>query len=107
MVAQVIVDVVHTNVAKPFSYIVPDGMPLLVGQRVSVPLGKRQVGGYVIELCPDDRIPDDLPREKLRPITKVLEDFPAILPAMLELSMEIAENARCCCAYWRMESPMR
>ena len=31
MVAQVIVDVVHTNVAKPFSYLVPDGMALEVG----------------------------------------------------------------------------
>ena len=25
MVAQVIVDVVHTNVARPFSYLVPEG----------------------------------------------------------------------------------
>lgn len=95
MVAQVIVDVVHTNVAKPFTYLVPEEISICVGSRVSVPLGRRQVGGFVVEICPDDTLPPDLPYEKLRPISKVLDDFPAILPAMLELAMEIAENAHC------------
>ena len=44
MVAQVIVDVVHTNVARPFSYLVPEGAEVSVGARVSVPLGRRRVG---------------------------------------------------------------
>ena len=43
MVAQVIVDVVHTNVARPFSYLIPQDMPVCVGMRVLVPLGRRQV----------------------------------------------------------------
>lgn len=50
MVAQVIVDVVHTNVARPFSYLVPEGTEVSVGARVSVPLGRRRVDGIVVEL---------------------------------------------------------
>ena len=66
MVAQVIVDVVHTNVARPFSYLVPEGAEVSVGARVSVPLGRRRVDGIVVELL--DNPPDGLPPEKLRPI---------------------------------------
>ena len=56
MVAQVIVDVVHTNVARPFSYLVPEGAEISVGARVSVPLGRRRVDGIVVELL-DARVP--------------------------------------------------
>ena len=45
MIAQVIVDVVHTNVDRPFSYLIPEGMEVEQGSRVSVPLGKRRVDG--------------------------------------------------------------
>ena len=95
MVAQVIVDVVHTNVAKPFSYLVPDGMALEVGARVSVPLGRRQVDGFVVELIGDDQLPRELPREKLRPVSKRLDDYPALLPPLLALARELAEEAHC------------
>ena len=53
MVAQVIVDVVHTNVAKPFSYRIPEGMDVTVGLRVRVPLGRRQVDGFVVDVIPE------------------------------------------------------
>ncbi|MEG2481248.1 MAG: primosomal protein N', partial [Clostridia bacterium] len=95
MVAQVIVDVVHSNVAKPFSYLVPAELTLQVGSRVSVPLGRRQVDGFVVELLTDDRLPADLPYEKLRPVTKLLDEYPALLPKMLELAREIALQAHC------------
>ena len=71
MIAQVIVDVVHTNVARPFSYLVPDGMSLCVGSRVRVPLGRRQVDGFVVAL--DGQT--DVPAEKLRTVAKVLDPF--------------------------------
>ena len=75
MVAQVIVDVVHTNVARPFSYLVPEGAEVSVGARVSVPLGRRRVDGIVVELL--ENPPDGLPPEKLRPIGAMLDDCPA------------------------------
>ncbi len=91
MIAQVIVDVVHTNVARPFSYLVPDGMRLCVGSRVRVPLGRRQVDGFVVAL--DGQT--DVPAEKLRPVARVLDPYPALLPALLELADEMALEAHC------------
>ncbi len=95
MVAQVIVDVVHSNVAKPFSYLVPEGMDIALGERVRVPLGKRQVGGIVIAFLPESDLPVDLPVERLRPIAKKLDTYPALLPCMLSLAVEMAEMAHC------------
>ena len=48
MFCQVIVDIVHDNVAKPFTYLVPDGMRLEKGQRVAVPFGSREKEGVVL-----------------------------------------------------------
>ena len=84
MVAQVIVDVVHTNVAKPFSYLIPDGLPVGTGDRVRVPLGRRQVDGFVVELIAESEA--DVSPEKLRPILKKLDDYPALLPQLLTLA---------------------
>ena len=91
MLAQVIVDIVHENVARTFSYLVPEGMALSVGQRVAVPFGPRPKEGVIVgfsETC-------DVPMEKLKPITAPLEDYPAILPGQLELARRMAENAHC------------
>ena len=55
MIAQVIVDVVHTNVDRPFSYRIPEGMAVEQGSRVSVPLGKRRVDGFVVSLLEEDQ----------------------------------------------------
>ncbi len=48
--AQVIVDIVHENVAHTFTYAVPQGMALSVGQRVEVSFGPRRKEGVVISL---------------------------------------------------------
>ena len=93
MVAQVIVDVVHTNVAKPFSYLIPDGMDLSVGSRVLVPLGPRKVDGFVVGLTDESTL--DFPASKLRPIVKVLDSYPALLPQLLELAEEMALESHC------------
>ena len=39
MYCRVIVDIVHENVAKPFTYLIPEDMVLRPGQRVAVPFG--------------------------------------------------------------------
>jgi len=91
VIAQIVVDVIHENVAKPFSYLVPDGMVLRPGMRVSVPLGRRQVDGIVTELCETC----DVPESRLRPVTKALDEYAAILPPMMELARELAQEAHC------------
>ena len=56
MYCQVIVDIVHENVAHTFTYAVPEGMKLQPGQRVAVPFGAREKEGCVISLS--DRLTD-------------------------------------------------
>ncbi len=97
MYAQVIVDIVHENVAgssihpRTFSYLVPEGMQLSVGQRVEAPFGRMVKEGVIVgftESC-------DVPPEKLRAIRGPLEDYPAILPSLLTLARRMAEDAHC------------
>ncbi len=91
MFAQVIVDIVHENVAHTFSYRIPEGMVLSVGQRVEVPFARMIKEGVVVgfsESC-------DVPPEKLREIRAPLEDYPAVLPPLLTLARRMAEEAHC------------
>ena len=97
MYAQVIVDIVHENVAgssthpRTFSYRIPEGMQLSVGQRVEVPFARLIKEGVVIgfsETC-------DVDEEKIREVRAPLEDYPAILPTLLTLARRMAEDAHC------------
>ncbi len=80
MIAEVIVDIAHSQVDKVFDYIALDNTQK--GQRVLVPFGKKLIEGYVINLKETSLVPP----EKLKKIAKHLEDYPLILPEMLELS---------------------
>lgn len=91
MIAHVVVDVVHTNVARPFSYLVPTGMQLAVGTRVRVPLGRRQVDGVVAALT--DAC--DVPPERLRPVAIALDGWAAVLPPLMALAEELAAENHC------------
>ena len=90
MFAQVIVDIVHQNVARSFTYRVPERLEdtLCPGWRVLVPFGPRKLEGIVTELsecC-------DVPPEKLRTIADTLEDYPAVLPSLLQLARHLAAS---------------
>ena len=91
MYCQVIVDIAHENVARPFTYIVPEGMMLSRGQRVLVPFGPGRKEGVVLELAGET----DVPPAKLRSVLKPLEDYPAILPPLMDLAGEMAEKVHC------------
>lgn len=91
MLAQVIVDIVHENVAHTFTYRIPEGMELSVGQRVEVPFGPMRKEGVVVGFDQTEEVPP----EKLRDILAPLEDYPAILPCLLKLAQQMAENAHC------------
>ena len=95
MVAQVIVDVVHSSVARPFTYAVPDGMALCIGARVSVSLGPRRVDGIVVEVGQREALSPDIPQERLKPVARLLDDYPAVLPPMLALARELADEVHC------------
>ncbi len=91
MYCQVIVDIVHENVASPFTYRIPDMMTFEPGQRVAVPFGPREKEGIVLELTEECNLEPSRIREVLRP----LEDYAAIPPELMALAKEMAEKAHC------------
>ena len=68
--AQIIIDISHEKLDRPFTYRIPDGLADQVepGSRVRVPFGHTVRTGYVIELT--DHC--DLPEDKIREIGEVL-----------------------------------
>ena len=91
MYCQVIVDIAHENVARPFTYRIPEGMRLAPGQRVTVPFGPRQKDGIVLRLCDST----DYDEKKIRSVSGTPEEEPAILPPLMELAEEMAGKAHC------------
>jgi len=88
---QVIIDIVHENVASPFTYRIPDGMALEPGQRVAVPFGRREKEGIVLSLSEDC----DLDPSRLRDVLKPLEDYAAVPPELMALARQMAEEVHC------------
>ncbi len=93
MFCQVVIDIVHQNVAKPFTYAVPEGMRLEPGQRVAVPFGPGKKEGIVVSL--QEEAPSDLAPEKIRAVITPLEDYAAIPPELMRLAQDMAEEAHC------------
>jgi len=89
--AQVIVDIAVSDTDRVFTYRVPEGMALLPGTRVEVPFGPRQLEGYVLALTEETQ----LPSERIKPVTAPLEDYPALLPPLVELAREISARRHC------------
>jgi len=80
MIAEVIVDIAHSEVDKVFDYITtPD---IQKGQRVVVPFGKRTIEGYVINLKDKSEVPAD----RLKNIVRALEPYPIISEEFFQLS---------------------
>ena len=89
---QVIVDIASEDVDRVFTYRVPQGMQLCPGMRVHVPFGRKpRIEGVVVEMTQEC----DLPPERVRDVTDTLEDYPAVLPALLELAKEIKASSFC------------
>ena len=91
MYCQVIVDIVHENVARPFTYRIPDGLNLCRGQRVSVPFGHMQKEGIVLS-CSEET---DVEEKKVREVTAALEPYAAIPPELMDLAEEMARRNHC------------
>ena len=91
MYCRVIVDIVHENVAKPFTYLIPEGTVLTPGQRVAVPFGNREKEGIVTALTEEC----DIAPEKVKAVLYPLEDYAAIPPELMALAQEMAVQAHC------------
>ena len=81
MIAEVIVDVLNSEVDRIFDYEVPESFSVLRGDRILVPFGNRQIEGFVMNL----KDKTDCPPDKLKKIVKRFEDNPVILPELMDL----------------------
>ncbi|WP_346235546.1 primosomal protein N' [Lysinibacillus telephonicus] len=93
LVAEVIVDVAAYPVDRPFDYLVPDDMTTLIecGSRVKVPFGPRNVLGFVVLL----KESTDIPLEKIKPVSQLLDIEPVLTNEMLELAKWLKHETIC------------
>ena len=89
--AEIIVDLSSEQVDRLFTYRVPEGMTLTPGQRVEVPFRTKSLEGFVIDL----RETTELDEKIIRPVLRVLEDYPAVLPELIELAQWMRKRYHC------------
>ena len=81
MIAEVIVDIAHSEVDKVFDYkITSDEFKL--GSRVEVPFGYQKLEGFIIGI----KETSSFPIEKIKPIIRALDEFPALSYECLTLA---------------------
>ncbi|WP_107839211.1 primosomal protein N' [Metasolibacillus meyeri] len=92
-IAKVIVDVAAYPVDRPFDYLIPADWHDLIecGCRVKVPFGPRNVLGFVVELASET----DVPLDKIKPITQVLDIEPVLTEEMLRLAKWLKKQTIC------------
>lgn len=88
MIAEVIVDILNSNVDRIYDYSVPLNSTYSLGQRVLVPFGKRFIEGYITNLKSTTLIDT----KNLKSIIKPLDDYAVLLPEMIMLSKFMVEN---------------
>lgn len=89
MIAEVIVDVLSSEVDRVFDYNIPSSFEYLTaGYRVLVPFGNRKIEGYIISI----KSTTDCPEDKLKSIISVCDTKPLILPEIIELIKYMKEK---------------
>ncbi len=88
---EVIVDIAHEQVDRVFTYRVPNGLALQPGMRVLVPFGPRKIEGYVVRLMDATEYPD----ARVKDVIRALEDYPALLPHLMSLAVDVKQQAHC------------
>src|SRR4051812_21095289 len=83
--------VVELPLETPLDYRIPPDLRTgcRIGQRVLVPLGKRQVLGYIVGLSRTSTVAD------LKELVEILDETPLLTPALLQLTHWIAEYYLC------------
>lgn len=89
MIAEIIVDVMSSEVDRVFDYNIPTFLSdLTIGYRVLVPFGNRKIEGYVIAI----KETTDCPPDKLKSVISKCDDTPLILPELIELIYYMKEK---------------
>ena len=90
MIAKIAVSAATFAIDKPYSYLIPQGMNLAPGMRVTVPFGRsnRRTEGVVLRL-------EEGSDEKLKAIERCLDDEPVLSPLMLRLAAFLRDRYFC------------
>ena len=88
MYAEVIVDIAHSNVDKIYEYSCGEGV--VAGSRVKVPFGGRVVDGFVVGVSATSAYPP----EKIKPVSFVYDEPPALVEECFFLMNELAARYR-------------
>ncbi|SNX55599.1 primosomal protein N' [Thermoanaerobacterium sp. RBIITD] len=92
MFAQIVLNEFSRNTEKVFTYKIPENMKNLeIGMRVSVPINKSIVEGYIIKITNYSEIPDN----KLKYIINVLDDYSIFDEKMLKLAFWMKDYYNC------------
>lgn len=87
MIAEVIVDIAHSETDRVFDYIAEDG-GISLGSRVEVPFGRQTKEGFVIGLKETSGLSSD----RLKKIIRCPDEFPVIGKECLELARFVKET---------------
>jgi len=89
LIAEVIVDVMSSEVDRVFDYNIPSSLhDISVGYRVQVPFGNRKIEGYVVGI----KDSSDCPSDKLKDIISKLDEFPVIKPELIRLMQYMKQS---------------
>lgn len=89
MIAEVIVDVMSSEVDRVFDYDIPSSLSdVTPGYRVLVPFGNRKIEGYIVGI----KDTTDCPADKLKSIISKLDDYPIIRKELIELMYFMKEK---------------
>ena len=81
MYAKVLIDAVIGTGNSEFDYLIPNEIKVEPGARVLVPFGKTMTEGFVLRVSATTDVPED----KIKTITKVMDEFVAVKPEFLKI----------------------
>ncbi len=91
MYADVIVDIVHSDVDRVFEYSFEEGDGVVAGSRVAVPFGNKTIEGIVIKVKENS----DYDSSKIKPIVRLLDGVNVLTSETLSLMHFICKKYYC------------
>ena len=90
MIAKIAVSAANFAIDKPYSYLVPEGMTLMPGQRVQLPFGRgnTRTEGVVLSV-------EEGSGEKLKWVERCLDEVPVLTEVQLRLAAFLRERYFC------------
>ena len=84
---------VPINRSFTYSYTPGEKEKAEIGKRVEVPFGNRKLTGFITGIC--DTAPDDVPKEKIRAVRRIVDDEPLLTSELFSLAKWMADYYLC------------